>query len=185
MYFSDITNSELIKYHQKVKNNFELPFTEIINSDLFKVETIISDAIYKIYPLFYCEEITSTNPNDQILENKLLIVEKNINTLVSFTTNIPFSNTIQGRWDVNLTNFGIVIYVYDGITGNSIENAQIEATSEQEVNYTLVTYDFSGVTDVNGIFYQPTETGFSSLNLDALKITLPDGTVIVDYERGE
>ena len=43
---------------------------------MFKVETIIADTIYKIYPLFYTNTITSSNSDDRILDNKCIICNK-------------------------------------------------------------------------------------------------------------
>jgi hypothetical protein len=52
------------------------------------VETIISDSIYKVYPLFYTGEITSSNPVDKILENKCIICKKETKeTYISFISN--------------------------------------------------------------------------------------------------
>ena len=77
MYFTDITNPELQYFHGLNIKNISLSLTEILSSDLFIVETIITDSIYRIYPLFYCKEITSSNNNDKILENKCIIANKN------------------------------------------------------------------------------------------------------------
>ena len=77
MYFTDITNPELQYFHGLNVKNISLSLTEILSSDLFIVETIITDSIYRIYPLFYCKEITSSNNDDKILENKCIIANKN------------------------------------------------------------------------------------------------------------
>lgn len=77
MYFTDITNPELQYFHGLNVKNINLSLTEILSSDLFIVETIITDSIYRIYPLFYCKKITSSNNDDKILENKCIIANKN------------------------------------------------------------------------------------------------------------
>ena len=76
MYYSNITNEELQYFHNLTVPNFSIKLTDVLTSDLFKKETIITDTIYKIYPLFYCKEITSTNPDDRVLENKCIICKK-------------------------------------------------------------------------------------------------------------
>ena len=86
MYFGNIADSELKQYHETVKNNFSMSLSNILSSDLFKIETIITDTIYKIYPLFYCDTITSTNKNDKILDNKCIICEKDTSTRLYFNT---------------------------------------------------------------------------------------------------
>ena len=180
MYFSDISNSELAKYHNTIKNNFELPFTEMISSSLFKVETIISNKLYKVYPLFYCENITSTNPNDEIMENKCIICQHNKNTLFSFQSTKPITN--NGRFSVKITPNGIVVYVYDYINDVSLSNAEIYIKAEQSNEV----YEYNGFTDENGVFYISKQSySLHNVFITALKIILSDGTVIVDYTRGE
>ena len=76
MYFDNITNQELQYFHDLKVPNFSIKLTDVLTSNLFKKETIIADSIYKIYPLFYCNEINSTNPEDKILETRCIICKK-------------------------------------------------------------------------------------------------------------
>ena len=76
MYYSNITNSELAYFHNRPVHNFTVKLSQILTSPIFKVEEIITDSIYKIYPLFYTGTITSSNPNDRILDNKVIICQK-------------------------------------------------------------------------------------------------------------
>lgn len=48
----------------------------MLTSDLFKVETVKADKIYKVCPLFYTNEITCSNGNDKVLDNKAIICQK-------------------------------------------------------------------------------------------------------------
>ena len=87
MYFTNITNPELNYFHGIKPPSFSIKLTTALTSDLFKIETIISDTLYKLYPLFYCETITSSNPNDKVLDNKCIICKKETNdTLLTFIT---------------------------------------------------------------------------------------------------
>ena len=79
MYFTDITNEELQYFHNIMVHNFTVKLSQALTSKLFKVEEIIADSIYKIFPLFYTNEITSSNSNDKILENKCIICQKTEN----------------------------------------------------------------------------------------------------------
>ena len=76
MYFTDITNPELQYFHGINARNFNISLSEMLSSDLFIVETIITDSIYRIYPIFYSQQIISSNPDDKILENKCIIANK-------------------------------------------------------------------------------------------------------------
>ena len=84
MYFTDITNPELQSYSTDIVDTFSISLTRALTSKLFKVETIISDKLYKIYPLFYCDRIESSNPDDKVLSNRLVICSKNNSTFLKF-----------------------------------------------------------------------------------------------------
>ena len=76
MYYSNIMNKELQYFHNRPVHNFTVKLSQMLTSPLFQVEEIITDKIYKIYPLFYTNSITSSNPNDRILDNKVIICQK-------------------------------------------------------------------------------------------------------------
>ena len=84
MYFTDITNPELHSYSTDIVDTFSISLTRALTSKLFKVETIISNKLYKIYPLFYCDKIQSSNPDDKVLSNRLVICSKNNSTFLKF-----------------------------------------------------------------------------------------------------
>jgi hypothetical protein len=76
MYYTNIGNPDLQYFKNLTVPNFTIKLTDLLSSDLFKVDEIITDTIYKIYPLFYCNEITSSNTGDKVLENRLVICMK-------------------------------------------------------------------------------------------------------------
>lgn len=85
MYYTDIANLELQYFHNLTVHNFTVKLSQVLTSPLFEVEEVIADSIYKIYPLFYTNEITSSNVNDRVLENKLIICQKTENeTFLTF-----------------------------------------------------------------------------------------------------
>lgn len=117
MYFTDITNPELQYFHGLNVKNINLSLTEILSSDLFIVETIITDSIYRIYPLFYCKEITSSNNDDKILENKCIIANKNTEeTYYDFVSDDEFTRLIkltgykQINDALNMQEFNALVY---------------------------------------------------------------------------
>ena len=88
MYYSDITNSELQYFRNRPVHNFSIKLSDLLTSPLFQVEEIITDSIYRVYPLFYTNEITSTNSNDKILDNKCIICQKQVDeTFLTFKSN--------------------------------------------------------------------------------------------------
>ena len=76
MYFTNIAHKELELFHGLKSPNFTISLTSILTSPLFKIETIKPDTIYRVYPLFYCKTITSSNEDDKILDDKVIICHK-------------------------------------------------------------------------------------------------------------
>ena len=94
MYFSNIGDSELLPFHNTVSTDFSISLTDLLVSDLFKVEQI-TNSIYRVYPLFYANVINSSNPNDKILNNRCLILHKmEHETYLSFLNNEHENNII-------------------------------------------------------------------------------------------
>ena len=95
MYFSNISDTELVKYPRPLIDNFTIRLSDILHktdnlfdNKLFKIEEIITDTIFKIYPLFSCKEISTSNNNDKIFENKLIICKKEEKeTFITFKSN--------------------------------------------------------------------------------------------------
>ena len=88
MFSSNINNRELEPFHKVMGVDFTISLTDLLQSRLFEVETIIENKMYRAYPLFHCNEISSTNTDDKIIENKCLILQKREReTYLSFITN--------------------------------------------------------------------------------------------------
>ena len=121
MYFGNISDEELVQYHQQIQNNFVISLEEALTSDLFKIVPVIVNSIYKVYPLFYCSEIYSNNPEDKIIENKCILCEKKNTTFFTFKSEIVFNETVQIEWMYDWA-YGFKIYVFDAFTNSPIEN---------------------------------------------------------------
>ena len=107
MYFSNIANEELKHFHNIVGVDFSMSLTDILTSNLFKVETIIIDSIYRVYPLFYCKEVISSNTNDKILDTRCLILHKSEHeTYLSFISNSSSDNVILNESFLDIKNIG-------------------------------------------------------------------------------
>ena len=79
-YFSNITNDELQYFHGLKVPNFTIKLSDILHktsdvfdNKLFLIEEIVTDSIYRIFPIFYTNTISSTNPNDSIIDDKVII----------------------------------------------------------------------------------------------------------------
>ena len=103
MYFSNIANPELKHFHHTLGADFTMTLTQILHktngeydNKLFQVEEIITDSLYRIYPLFYCNTVTSSNSNDKVSNTRCLIVLKQTGkeTYFSFMTDESKSNVI-------------------------------------------------------------------------------------------
>lgn len=111
MYFDNITNKDLQYFHDLKVPNFSIKLTDVLTSDLFKKETIVSGSIYKIFPLFYCNEISSTNPNDRVLDNRCVIVKQE--TSETYLTFISDDGDVQ-----DYQNYASYFDVGDSLTTN-------------------------------------------------------------------
>lgn len=55
-----------------------------LDSNLWKIEEIVDGDFLRIIPLFSCSMITSSNPNDRIINEKdCLICENDTNTVIT------------------------------------------------------------------------------------------------------
>ena len=177
MYFTNINNSELSQYHNKAENNFSRALQSILDEDepnLFKVEDINGD-ILKIYPLFYCEEISSSNDDDKIIENKCVICVKNTDTRLYFKTERDYIiSALNCSYYINDYNFaGILGTVYDE-KGNSIEGAEVTVEYMIYPHQDIITK--TTFTDYDGLFYFGIGKRFYkksiSINYNGLKLVI-------------
>ena len=148
MYFTDISHRELVKFHNQVKVNFKIKLQDASNIDLFKVETI--GDILKVYPLFYCDRIESSNSNDKIMENKCVICENKNDTILYFISdeNLPVLN-LNYTYYADFIDY-LVFYMYDGINGNSLHNVTANCIFKENEE---VTKELTFNSDYNGIIY--------------------------------
>ena len=83
--YTNIADNELTQYHKKINVNTHYKLSDVItNSEgLFIVKQQSSTNVYKIIPLFNCERIESTNPEDKVIEeNKGIICIYDANSVV-------------------------------------------------------------------------------------------------------
>lgn len=84
MFFTNLQNNELSLYHKIIfAQDMSLSLTDILNSDLFKV--VSHNGVYKIFPLFYCKNISCNNSDVKILENKCIITPSINDLFFNFT----------------------------------------------------------------------------------------------------
>lgn len=170
MYFSNISDTELSQYHNEIKNDVEMSLTQVLSSSLFKIETIIADKIYKIYPLFYCDNIESTNPNDKIVENRLIICEKEANTILKFETQ-PTNDEVELGWSIYIAVGGFVIHCYNKINNKPVTDLELIVT----LNNKVITVK----TNEKGEYL------YNVGNSVLMSVSLSDGTVLYSYDKNE
>ena len=95
MYFGNIADTELNKYPKPTIDNFTIKLSDILHktsgtydNKLFKIEEIITDTLFKVYPMFTCTNISSSNTGDEIFDNRLIICTKHSDkeTYITFTS---------------------------------------------------------------------------------------------------
>ena len=87
IYYHNITNSEIQYFHGLTAPNFTITLTQLLESDLFKIETL-KENTYKIYPLFYTETIDTNNPEDTVIDDQVILCHRNPEkeTYLTFTS---------------------------------------------------------------------------------------------------
>ena len=157
-YYTNISNPELYYFHNLPVKNFTIKLTDLLTSGLFKVDEIITDSIYKIYPLFYTNTITSSNSDDRILDNRCIICNKK-----DKETYITFISDENGEI-VDYDNYATYYDIDDSLTTNqfnayvsllrhnTIHNDSIRIAETVQAQYGTYEFDLDGCTILdNGI----------------------------------
>lgn len=152
MYFSNIVNEEIQHFHGIAGADFTMSLTDILTSKMFKVESIIADKIYRIYPLFYCKHVISSNANDKILETRCLILQKGEHeTYLSFITDSSSDNIIFNENIQNIKNIGDILtteefnaFVYR-LRKNGTLKGSLNFEEKSSIRGVYATYEFNNV----------------------------------------
>lgn len=100
MYFSNIFNREIEKVVKSIKYNGVVPLDEI-NTEAWVIEE--HDSILRLFPLFNCDNITSSNDNDVTIDNNKVLICENLDDTI---LNIDGSGLIQYN-GINLLLYAI------------------------------------------------------------------------------
>ena len=100
MYFSNIFNREIEKVVKSIKYNGVVALDEI-NTEAWVIEE--HDSILRLFPLFNCDNITSSNDNDVIIDNNKVLICENLDDTI---LNIDGSGLIQYN-GINLLLYAI------------------------------------------------------------------------------
>lgn len=101
--YTNISDNELVQYHGKIKVNRRFKLDDILDDNTLFIVKEHATGIYKIVPLFNFETISSTNPQDKVIDNKCIISIYDADTVISFITNTSFedfdilTNTVE-KW---------------------------------------------------------------------------------------
>lgn len=130
--YTNIADNELTQYHKKILVNTHYTLPEVVTNTegLFIVTQQGSTSVYKIIPLFNCEVIESTNPEDKVIEdNKGIICVYDSDTILYFKTNQSFNdfsivtNTVQ-EWGKTI-HYGVV---YESSNRTPLDGAEVTIT---------------------------------------------------------
>ena len=128
MYFSHIGNNELKHFHNTLKANFNTTLSKILHktegifdNKLFYVEEIITDSLYRVYPLFYTSNVVSSNKDDKVSNPRCLILLKQTEkeTYLHFKSddniNIVLDDSIVNAKSINdsltVDEFNALVYI--------------------------------------------------------------------------
>ena len=139
-------DKELTTLSYQTKINAEFKINEIQSSDLWETEAI-NDNIIKAIPLFNCEQIISSNPDDIILEeNKCIIIQIDEDTIIKCVSDdrpeIHFYHMQIYSWIPYTTTDPTGEIVYSILADeymNPMVNAEVEVVRNGEVEDILIT----------------------------------------------
>ena len=154
MYYTNIANKELQYFHNIQVPNFTIKLTDALTCGLFKVETIVQDSIYKLYPLFYTNSISTDNANDMVMDDLCLICQKQTDTetyitcISDETAEIQdFSNYVSDYYDItdalSTNQFNSIVSLLRSNTIHEDIFNMIDTTSAQ---YGTYEFDVDGCT---------------------------------------
>ena len=148
MYFTNISNEELQRFHGIIKNNLNINLVDVEDNPLFDCKK--TEDLIRIYPLFYTDRIESTNENDNVLDNKCIICELNTETKLYFIVEetIPVLS-LNYSYETDYKNYWS-FYCFDGGNGNILSD--VSATIIFKNNNETVT-EIELNTDKNGVIY--------------------------------
>lgn len=141
-----IMDKELNILSYQTKINVEFKIDEIQDSDLWETEAINEDII-KAIPLFNCEEIISSNPDDIVLEeNKCIIIQIDEDTIIKCISKdrpeIHFYHMQIYSWIPYTTTNPTGEVVYNVLADeymNPMVSAEVEVVRNGEVEDILIT----------------------------------------------
>lgn len=177
MYFTNIANEELQQFHSIVKNNFNISLQDVINNNLFFVEEI--NNILRIFPLFYTEEIVSSNTNDKILGNRCIICENKENTRLYFIASDENVESIAFSYHCDALGESFwTFHLFDKQNGNVLYNVKstIRFFSDDELVKEIELYsNKDGI-----IFFLTTDISFDMMQIT---FSIADTTQNFEWRR--
>lgn len=123
MYFSNIFNREIEKVVKSIKYNGVVALDEI-NTEAWVIEE--HDSILRLFPLFNCDNITSSNDNDVIIDNNKVLICENLDDTI---LNIDGSGLIQYN-GINL----LIYAINDSFTLSEDENISMSIIAADNNN---------------------------------------------------
>lgn len=163
--YTNISDNELVQYHGKIKVNRSFKLDDILDDNTLFIVKEHATGIYKIVPLFNFETISSTNPQDKVIDNKCIISIYDADTVISFITNTSFedfdilTNTVE-KWGQKI--FYGVVYEKTQLTPVKGVEVTIELLDDGNVISTTVM-----ITNENGEFVH-----FITGSYDNIRVTV-------------
>lgn len=136
---------DLSEYHGLIRLNKVLFLDDIIpNTKLFKSNELDNDLV-EIIPLFYCDEITVSEPSDDVLifETYKIILPSNYNGLIHFKSEVE---DVDCEYTLSFQHLSTLILIYNRFLENVADKTFI-------INYYYnneIVYSYNGFTDEFG-----------------------------------
>lgn len=155
MYFTNIADDELKPFHKMFGADFHISLTNLLTSKLFKVETVIADKLYRVYPLFYCKEVISNNPEDKVSNVQCLILTRmeHESYLTFKTNNINPSNLDDSYIDIKQIEDKLTVEEFNSIVYRIRKNTKLDGVLNfKPENMELTANDIVTSLQIRGLY---------------------------------
>ena len=119
MYNQGLNSSFCEWMENKEKYNLYISITELSASGLFDI--IEHPNFYEVKPLFNFDTCESSNPKDHTDNNKVLILQKNDETMLTFKSTIRTRTNAEIKTITTIDNIKYTLYyTYDPVTNDPL-----------------------------------------------------------------
>lgn len=124
MYNQGLNNEFCQFMEEKVKYYLYITLEDLL-SEIYLFDIIEHKNFYEVKPLFNFDTVTSSNPKDHTSNKKVLILQKNLETTLTFNSTTQIMEYSEIKSEIIIDNIKYTLYyTYDSITNEPMPNSR-------------------------------------------------------------